>query len=725
MTYAVVDLEATNHPETSEKYIIQIGITYIDDRVVSDTITIDVKPPVPIHPTITQLTGITNAHVANAPLFEDVAEYVATLLEGCVFVAHNVAFDYNLLVREMARVGVAFSEMTRMDTLDLAQIVMPMQRSFALKNLAQDLGIPLSQHHNAGDDAQATAHLFLHLCQRITEMPVSVCQDVYALLHAKGEGIARLFHRAGHVQKTMLNRDEFGVSQHAKMLHAVAMIDASMQASAYRSYRAFVDEKMLTYTKQRPEDLTLQEAKQLCRLLVSLGCGYVDGGLSELSLSQKLQRKLTSYDVDNPYYVRAMAKWVMQETLYITYADLVADFQLLQQHLDLSRVQLIIQEVNQFQYTERMALTDDVSISSFIYQAFTLKQTLAKKGEDTQRVDHAIMDLFWVIDYVKETYAEHLRTLENQEYGECYLGHLDEMNGYLWIRLKSALSTLKTVWNRPYVTDLDHVIEKVGWYLTKKDAHYYVALKLHKTDYATHYTLVVQPFSVAAFNDTRIFPSFERVTHESLLPNQADVQMYVSKMVTQKWQCDDVPQPLVGELVISRIRHAQDWKDNLMVRKIVQFAHQLKQQTIIVVPNQHVLQGVCDRDDQLLALVEPSQERIAQQLEHMPQAIVMTWRVFYACYRLLPTDVDVVLVKLPFDHPNSLHLQASKKHLAKKEHYFTTIHVLSVLLDVLAVAVFKARSGRFILWDDRMYDTSYGKQWLESLSQIVKIVEET
>ena len=94
--YAIVDIETTGSHAKGH------GITEIAAIITDGTAEIErwetlVDPglPIPLH--ITQLTGITNDMVEAAPTFEAIADELEEFLSGCVFVAHNVGFDYCLL----------------------------------------------------------------------------------------------------------------------------------------------------------------------------------------------------------------------------------------------------------------------------------------------------------------------------------------------------------------------------------------------------------------------------------------------------------------------------------------------------------------------------------------------------------------------------------------------------------------------------------------------------
>ena len=85
--------------------------------------------------------------------------------KDCVFVAHNVSFDYGVIRREYKRLGYDF-RMNHMDTIQAARILFPGHDSYGLKNITKTLGITLAKHHRAMDDTKATAELFQMLYER-------------------------------------------------------------------------------------------------------------------------------------------------------------------------------------------------------------------------------------------------------------------------------------------------------------------------------------------------------------------------------------------------------------------------------------------------------------------------------------------------------------------------------------------------------------------------------
>ena len=98
--------------------------------------------------------------VANAPYFVDIAEEFEAFMEGAIFVAHNVEFDYGFIAGEFRRIGRAF-RYPRLCTCSSMRKLYPGQESYSLSALCRSFDIPLTRHHRAMCDAEAAAELLL------------------------------------------------------------------------------------------------------------------------------------------------------------------------------------------------------------------------------------------------------------------------------------------------------------------------------------------------------------------------------------------------------------------------------------------------------------------------------------------------------------------------------------------------------------------------------------
>src|SRR5450759_799089 len=103
---AFVDLETTGGTATQDR-ITEIAIVTFDGNVSASWSQL-VNPETWIPSHIEHLTGISNAMVADAPRFDEIANEVLERLDGHLFVAHNARFDYGFLKNEFKRVGIDF-----------------------------------------------------------------------------------------------------------------------------------------------------------------------------------------------------------------------------------------------------------------------------------------------------------------------------------------------------------------------------------------------------------------------------------------------------------------------------------------------------------------------------------------------------------------------------------------------------------------------------------------
>ena len=156
--FAIIDIETTGN---SYKYgkITEIAIYHHNGYEITDSFHTLIYPEMDIPYFITQLTGIDNQMVKNAPRFYEIAKKVVEMTNGRIFVAHNVQFDYKFVKEEFKRLEYDFNCKT-MCTVKLARKLLPGHRSYSLGKLCADLGIAINGRHRAAGDALATVKLF-------------------------------------------------------------------------------------------------------------------------------------------------------------------------------------------------------------------------------------------------------------------------------------------------------------------------------------------------------------------------------------------------------------------------------------------------------------------------------------------------------------------------------------------------------------------------------------
>ena len=155
--YAVVDIETTGGGSQYHR-ITEIGVVKMIGGEIVDEWQSLINPQRHIPQAITRLTGINNEMVAQAPHFADIADTFAKFVEGCVFVAHNVNFDYGFIKQEYARLERRF-RLPKLCTVREMRRVYPGLPSYSLANLTRHFDITMSRHHRALSDAQAAASL--------------------------------------------------------------------------------------------------------------------------------------------------------------------------------------------------------------------------------------------------------------------------------------------------------------------------------------------------------------------------------------------------------------------------------------------------------------------------------------------------------------------------------------------------------------------------------------
>lgn len=178
--FAVVDLETTGTQRLQHDRIIQFGCALIRHRRVVKTYSFLINPQRRIPAAVENLTGIANADVKNQPTFAHYAKRIRKILDGTIFVAHNVNFDLPFLNYELTNAGLAPLTGKAVDTVELAQILFPTFPSYKLSDLTAELKI---KHlpHRADSDALVTAKLLLQIIDKIETLPQVTLNTLTAL----------------------------------------------------------------------------------------------------------------------------------------------------------------------------------------------------------------------------------------------------------------------------------------------------------------------------------------------------------------------------------------------------------------------------------------------------------------------------------------------------------------------------------------------------------------
>ncbi len=174
--YAIIDIETTGGSPVSER-ITEIAIVIHDgEKTINEFVSL-INPEKKIPYYITNLTGISNAMVAESPRFFEIAKEIVEITSGCIFVAHNVSFDYQFIHNEFKRLGYDYAR-KKLCTVQLSRRLIPGLPSYSLGKICRQLNIEINGRHRAAGDAYATVQLFEHLlslsCQNervVSELP--------------------------------------------------------------------------------------------------------------------------------------------------------------------------------------------------------------------------------------------------------------------------------------------------------------------------------------------------------------------------------------------------------------------------------------------------------------------------------------------------------------------------------------------------------------------------
>ena len=184
-TFIVFDLETTGLNPASEE-ITEIAAVRVVEGEIRDSFQTYVNPHKPIPAEITELTGISDETVADAPdLDKAVPEFLKWAGEGQYpLVAHNAGFDMGFLRTACQRLGIE-REFTSIDTLEMSRLMLPHMHKFKLNILAKELQVGPFEHHRASEDAAVLGRIYVKLLKRLKdEMHAVTTADINPVLAA-------------------------------------------------------------------------------------------------------------------------------------------------------------------------------------------------------------------------------------------------------------------------------------------------------------------------------------------------------------------------------------------------------------------------------------------------------------------------------------------------------------------------------------------------------------
>ncbi len=188
--YAIVDIETTGGTSATSK-IIEIAIILHNGKEIVNRFSTLVNPQCRIPYYITQITGINDEMLRDAPAFYEVAKKIIELTQDATFVAHNVGFDYSFVKAAYKELGYDYHRKT-LCTVRLSKSTFKGLPSYSLEKLCDRLNIQIKDRHRALGDAEATAILF----EKILTLNGSVSHQSALLLDTPKRNIPPLLNES-------------------------------------------------------------------------------------------------------------------------------------------------------------------------------------------------------------------------------------------------------------------------------------------------------------------------------------------------------------------------------------------------------------------------------------------------------------------------------------------------------------------------------------------------
>ena len=212
--FVAFDLETTGL-NPGQEAITEIGAVRFRAGEILDTFQTFVNPGKPIPYAITNLTGIRDTDVADAPRPAEALRAFLAFAGDAPLVAHNAGFDMGFLRATAERAGIALDKVA-IDTLPLAQALLPELKKHRLNLVAEHLGLPAFKHHRAVDDAKTVARMMEHFLTRLKEQGVETIDQIGPHLAARSNEGGRSGGPTWHI--ILLAKNQTGLKNLYKLI---------------------------------------------------------------------------------------------------------------------------------------------------------------------------------------------------------------------------------------------------------------------------------------------------------------------------------------------------------------------------------------------------------------------------------------------------------------------------------------------------------------------------
>ncbi len=186
--FVAFDLETTGLSDRTDE-IIEIGAVLIENGKELERFQTFVNPGRKLSDTIIKLTGITDDYLKDAPDIRQVLPKFMEFVGDHVLVAHNSRFDTGFIRAACNRMGIPYT-CTDIDTLVLAQQLMPQLGRYKLDVVAKALSLPEFKHHRAADDAHICGQIMVRFQEMLSQQGITRLQEINpVMMRQRSKGV--------------------------------------------------------------------------------------------------------------------------------------------------------------------------------------------------------------------------------------------------------------------------------------------------------------------------------------------------------------------------------------------------------------------------------------------------------------------------------------------------------------------------------------------------------
>ena len=192
MPALVLDLETTGLDVKNDR-VVQVGAIDMRGIDLSEELLINqlVNPGIPIPASSTDIHHISDAHVNDAPSFNEIADTLCNAMKGKVIIGQHIAFDLAILKREFARHKLVWHEPVSLDVSMLVGALQPALFDVSLESVTGFLGVTITDRHTAHGDCLATARCWQKLIPLLQEKYIRSLAEATALANQRQDLVQR------------------------------------------------------------------------------------------------------------------------------------------------------------------------------------------------------------------------------------------------------------------------------------------------------------------------------------------------------------------------------------------------------------------------------------------------------------------------------------------------------------------------------------------------------